>query len=152
MVVKFLKGILKLGFYAAGLAAIVGIWDYTRQAKMANYDYSTAQYSVSVLDRYGAEAEFVLSRLEVARNGLQTGAEWAGASDMLDTLPLPSAVPSGVAAEANQGETGSEGTIEPVAGAEGVVHVNATAEVELALAESALAPETSLFPRARAAR
>lgn len=148
MVVKFFKGIFKLGFYAVGLAAIVGIWDYTRQAKAADYDYSTAQYAVSVLERYGSEAEFVFSKLKVAQNGLQTGVQWAGASDILDTLPLP----SGVAPEANPGDTWPEGVNEPAADTEDAVQGNATAEAELALAEGALAPETSLFPRARAAR
>jgi hypothetical protein len=153
MVVKFFKGILKLGLYAIGLAAIVGIWDYTRQAKAADYDYSTAQYAASVLDRYGSEAEFVFSKLKVARNGLQSGVQWAGASDILNTVPLPSGVaPETNLGDTNRGDTSPESADAPAADTEDAVQGNATAEVELALAGGALAPKTSLFPRARAAR
>jgi hypothetical protein len=46
MIGKLVKSIFMLGFYAVGVCGVVGTWDYTRQAKAADYVYSFEDYTV----------------------------------------------------------------------------------------------------------
>ena len=69
MIGKLVKSIFKLGFYAAGLCGVVGTWDYTQQAKAADYDYSFDAYKLSVVDRYGDEAAIAFQVMDVAKAG-----------------------------------------------------------------------------------
>lgn len=144
MIGKLLKSIFKLGFYAGGLGAVVAVWDYTQQAKAADYQYSYEEYKLSVMDRYGEEAVFALSTLESAKSGLKTGAQaglkLAEDSGLLEKIGI--ALPETVFEDDTQ-------PVEIVIGPDGEMVI---APVELAVATQALAPETSLFPRARVLR
>ena len=140
MIVKFVKGIVKLGFYAVGVAAVAGVWDYTQQAKAAEYDYTFAQHTESLKDRFGDEAGYALSALGTVKGSVQSGIAWADESGMLEKvgLSLPQAesdmteeMPVVSASEMSE-------TAESVA-----------APVEIASVQPGLAPETSLFPKER---
>lgn len=132
MIGKLVKSIFMLGFYAVGVCGVVGTWDYTRQAKAADYVYSFEDYKKSVVDRYGPEASIAFAVIDAVKTGAAHGLELAERSGMLASLgislprmnPEPSDATSGAA-------------------------VPLAAPIVLASAGSQLAPESSLYPRAR---
>jgi hypothetical protein len=135
MVGKFLKSIFMLAFYAAGLSVVVGVWDYTRQAKAEGYDYSFEKYQVSVVDRYGAEAVIAFTLLDSIKDSAgidPEGISFSGLiSSVVDTVSDPgSASPKSLEADV----------------------VVDSGPIILASAGSLLAPESSVYPRARALR
>lgn len=138
MVVKMVRGLFKLGFYAGGLAAVVGTWDYTQQAKAAEYDYSFDKYKLSVMDRYGDEAGYAFSALDTAKSGAQAGMQWVSESGLLEKVGLD--MPAPIAAEEGQ----------PVELVFEIERGSTSKTIQLASAAQVLAPETSLYPRARA--
>lgn len=124
-----------LCFYAAGLCVVVGTWDYTRQAKAAGYDYSFDEYKLSVMDRYGAEAEIAFAVLDMVKATVMQGLVLVDETGVLKRvgleLPEPGTIPP----------DSTSGALSPVA-----------APLVLASAASVFAPETSLYPKARAVR
>lgn len=132
MIGKLVKSIFMLGFYAAGLCAVVGIWDYTRQAKDAGYEYSFDEYTLSVTQRYGKDAEIGLAVLDVVKAGAMHGLALVDETGLLAeiglVLPQENILPS----EAGSGSVAQD-----------------QSAILVASAASVLAPETSLYPRAR---
>ncbi|WP_299791379.1 hypothetical protein [uncultured Marivita sp.] len=134
MVVKFAKGLAKLSFLGAGTAAVIGLWDYTQQAKAADYDLSFAQYQASVVDRYGDQAGDVFA---VAHSGIASGYAWASRSGVLELAGLT---------EDGSVIDESDPLVVIVDDPESSVET----EIEVAAADGGLAPDSSLLPRARA--
>ena len=144
MFAKIVKGLFKLCFLTAGTATIVGIWDYTQQAKAAGYVYSYTQYQVSVLDRYGDEAAQAFAFLDTANAGLASGVAWVAETGLLETVGL--SMPDTLMPE-------SEDTLASVP-IQQISPQTATQEdvaqpIQLASVTGGLAPERSLLPRAR---
>lgn len=136
MFVTVAKAIARLGVYAVGLAAVIGTWDFTQQAKAADYSYTFNDYRLSVADRLlGAENGYAASAYETARAGFRSGAAWMNASDVAGNVGLESDEVANVSAR-----KGSR------------VAARGAAPVVLASADATLAPEVSLFPRARTPR
>lgn len=133
--VKSLKSIFMLGFYAVGLIAVVGIWDYTRQAKDAGYAYSFDDYRLSVAERYGAEAEIAFTVLDLAKATSIRGFDMVDQTGVLANAEVTLDVTGSV--------TSGDSTVAPGTGSEVIV---------LASAASVLAPESSLYPQARGQR
>ncbi|GGB87901.1 hypothetical protein GCM10011363_00650 [Marivita lacus] len=131
MIGKLVKSIFKLGFYAAGLCGVVGTWDYTQQAKAADDDYSFDAYKLSVVDRYGDEAAIAFAVIDAARTSAVRGIAVIDEAGVLAKVGL--AVPERALA-----------LTEPAA------PVNAP--LILASVATSLAPEISLYPRARVLR
>lgn len=145
MIVSFVKGIFRLGFCAAGLVAGLVAWDYMQQVQAADYQYSIDEYKLSVMDRYGEEAVLALSMLESAQSGVKAGARFglqlAEDTGLLDRFGLSltqSDAPPPVAP-----------SVEAMIAPDTELQI---APVQFAVASQALAPESSLFPRARALR
>lgn len=132
MIGKLVKSIFMLGFYAVGVCGVVGTWDYTRQAKAADYVYSFEDYKKSVVDRYGPEASIAFAVIDTVKTGAAHGLELAEKSGMLASLgiSLPRMTP--------EPSDATSGAAVPLA-----------APLVLASAGSRLAPESSLYPRAR---
>ncbi|WP_292289350.1 hypothetical protein [Marivita sp.] len=143
MLVKVLKSIFKLGVYAAGVAAVVGVWDYTRQAKAADFQYTVGAHAASLADRYGTEAQFAVGALDIAKGGVRNGLEWADNAGLLGKTGDASPTPEVEMAQSDLPEIES-GVLAPVA--------EPSDAVEIAAVRTVLAPETSLFPRVRALR
>ena len=135
MIDTLLKSIVVLGFYVSGLGAVVGIWDYTRQAKEANYVYSLDAYKVSVMDRYGAEAAIAFKVIDIAKAGAVKGLDYAEKSGMLAQLGLTLPELLKQPAETDPGVAGQPASM-----------------IVFASAASPYAPESSLYPRARVLR
>ena len=135
MIGKLVKSIFMLGFYAVGVCGVVGTWDFTRQAKAADYAYSFDDYKASVADRYGAEAYIAFGVIDTVKTGAAQGLELAEKSGMLASLgiSLPQPVPE--RSDATSGAATRD-----------------AATLVLASAGSRLAPEISLYPRARVFR
>ena len=74
MIVKLFKNVFLLGFYAVGLVAVLGTWDYIRQAKAEAYDYTLLDYRESVLDRHGTKAEITFGLYDTAAGAAMRGA------------------------------------------------------------------------------
>jgi hypothetical protein len=140
MIVKFAKGIVKLSFYAAGVAAVAGVWDYTQQAKAAEYDYTFAQHTESLRDRFGDEADYALGALDTVKDGVQTGITWANESGMLAKVGLELPQAESDVIESMPVESASDAP---------ELDANEAETVEIASVQPGLAPETSLFPRER---
>lgn len=134
MIVKFIKGLAKLTLFAAGTVAVIGVWDYSQRAKAADDGYSVATYRASVLDRYGDDAGKVLA---AAKGGLANGYGWLAQSGAFDLV--------GLAERLGPADDEALGDALPAA-------ASAAGEppLQLASAQEGLAPQTSLFPRARA--
>lgn len=132
---KLFKSVFMLCFYAASLSLVVGIWDYTRQAKEADYQYSFEEYKLSVIDRYGAEAAIVFAVAETVKGGALRGLEIVEETGLLAkvgiSLPDAGLEPSDAIS----------GAVDPL-----------QASLILASTRVGFAPETSLFPRARVLR
>ena len=140
MIVRFVKGIVKLSFYAVGIGAIAGVWDYTQQAKAVEYEYTFAQHTESLQDRFGDEAEYALTAFDSVKGRVESGLAWTGQSGMLEKVRL--ALP--------QSATGGADRVMVESAPESLhTDVNATASVEIASVQTELAPETSLFPKQR---
>ena len=131
MIGKFVKSILKLGFCAVGLCGVVGTWDYTRQAKAAGYDYSLDAYRLSVVDRYGAEATIAFAMMDMSKAGAMRGIAAIDQAGLLSKVGL--AMPERTLALT---EPAAPGHVPDI----------------LASAATSLAPEISLYPRARVLR
>ncbi|MCR9157749.1 MAG: hypothetical protein NXH80_10905 [Rhodobacteraceae bacterium] len=132
MIGKLLKSVFMLGFYAAGLCGVVGTWDYTHQAKVADYEYSFEEYKISVMDRYGAEAEFAFSILDMVVAGTKRGVVLIDETGLL----------------AKVGISLPERFTDPLHATSGSA-TQIAETVVLASASTLLAPEVSLYPRAR---
>jgi len=143
MLVKVLKSIFKLGVYAAGVAAVVGVWDYTRQAKAADFQYTVGAHAASLADRYGTEAQFAVGALDMVKGGVRNGLEWEGSTGLLGKSGDASPTPEVEMAQSDLPEI-EAGAFEP--------GTEPSAAVEIAADRIVLAPETSLFPRVRALR
>lgn len=137
MIVKLVKNLVKLGFYSVGLAVVLGVWDYTRQAKSTDYQYSFEEYKLSVLDRYGEEAVYAMSVLDAAENGLNSGIRWVEQTGLLEKAGV--SIPQGVIAS-DLDVIPNETQVDP--DFDGALR-------QLAVVNDVLAPETSLFPQAR---
>lgn len=141
MIVSFVKGIFRLGFCAAGLVAGLVAWDYMQQVQAADYQYSIDEYKLSVMDRYGEEAVLALSMLESAQSGVKAGARFglqlAEDTGLLDRFGL------------SLTQSDAPPSVEAMIAPDTELQI---APVQLAVASQALAPESSLFPRARAPR
>lgn len=141
MIVSFVKGIFRLGFCAAGLVAGLVAWDYMQQVQAADYQYSIDEYKLSVMDRYGEEAVLALSMLESAQSGVKAGARFglqlAEDTGLLDRFGL------------SLTQSDAPPSVEAMIAPDTELQI---APVQLAVASQALAPESSLFPRARALR
>ena len=124
-----------LGFYAVGLIAVVGIWDYTRHAKDAGYAYRFDDYKSSVAERYGKEAESAVMLLGLTKATALHGIEMVDQTRIL--------APVGITLDATRSETSNDTPSGPGTGPEVIV---------LASAASVLAPESSLYPQARGQR
>lgn len=133
--VKLLKSIFMLKFYAVGLIAVVGIWDYTREAKDAGYAYSIDDYKSSVTERYGKEAEIAFTVLDLAKATAVRGIELVDQTGVLAQV--------GITLDATGSDTSGDTPIGLGTGSEVIV---------LASAASGLAPEASLYPQARGQR
>lgn len=141
---KLVKGVVVMSAYTCGLVAVVGLWDYTQQAKTVDYEYSVEAYKLSVMDRYGAEAELAFGVMDTVTEAAWRGAEIVEETGILEKagISLPERVvepPQVILAVGNSAEV-------PVkdGSAEGPMIV--------AAAQGVFAPESSLLPRARAAR
>ncbi|MFA8386575.1 MAG: hypothetical protein ACEPO2_13210 [Pelagibaca sp.] len=110
---------------------MVGIWDYTQQAKAADYDYSFDAYKLSVVDRYGEDAAIALGMVDVAKAGAVRSITAIDETGGLSKVGL--AMPERALA-----------VTEPA--------IPMDAPVLLASAATSLAREISLYPRARVLR
>lgn len=131
MIGKLVKSTFKLGFYAVGLCGVVGTWDYTQQAKAADYNYSFDAYKLSVVDRYGEEAAIAFGVIDVAKAGAVRGITAIEEAGVLAKVGL--VMPERALA-----------LTEPAAPVD--------APVVLASVATSLAPEISLYPQARVLR
>jgi hypothetical protein len=130
MVIRWIfRSLVKLAVYVFGFMAIAGLWDYAQQAQAADYDYSFDEYAPSVMARYGDEIGVVSDGWDVAKAGLNSGLQVILDSGILEKL--------GVDQFAH-----FAWSTDPT--------VPAPEPVQVALLQSDYAPETSLFPRARA--
>ncbi|WP_439524755.1 hypothetical protein [Marivita sp.] len=136
MIGKLLKSLFKLGFLATGLTGVIATWDYTQQAGASENGYSLEHYKVSVLDRFGDEAGYAFAAFDTAKSGVSSGLEWAEESGLLQQVGLDMPIQA------------FDTDKEPVV-ATSADTVMIDAPVQLASAKLGLAPETSLFPRAR---
>ncbi|MCK0150592.1 hypothetical protein MWU54_11190 [Marivita sp. S6314] len=117
-----------------GLAAILGAWDFFAQAKAAEGQYTLQKYATSVSERYGDDAASIAdSAGTLAKAGYRAGVAWTAETGWLEALGIEAIAPQPDEAV--------------------VVMQDADSEVETIVVASAgafVAPETSLFPRARA--
>lgn len=141
---KLVKGVVVMSAYTCGLVAVVGLWDYTQQAKAVDYQYSVEAYKLSVMDRYRAEAELAFGVMDTVTEAAWRGVDFVEETGILEKagISLPERVvetPQVIFAVGNS----AEGSVND-GGAEGPIVV--------AAAQGVFAPESSLLPRARAAR
>ncbi|WP_439121657.1 hypothetical protein [Marivita sp.] len=137
MIVKLVKNLVKLGFYAGGLGVVVGVWDYTQQAKAAEYQYSFAAYKQSVIDRHGEQAIYAFSTLDTAKAGVDTGLRMVEQTGVLEMVGLSTQTLIGAA------------DTKVIANVDAAGALTDAATVQLVAGEHVAAPKTSLFPRAR---
>ena len=123
------RSLVKLAVYVFGFVAIAGLWDYAQQAQAADYDYSFDKYAPSVMSRYGDEIGAVSDGWDVAKSGLTFGLQVILDSGIIEKLGVDRFA---LFAWPN----------DPT--------VPAPEPVQVASLQVDYAPETSLFPRARA--
>lgn len=132
---RLFSGLTTLFVYSCGLVLVAGTWDYLRQAKAADYQYSFAEYPASVMDRYGDEITLVAGHADVAAGLLKTGVvmgwDHLEASGLLETVGFKPAASPGAVPET------------PIA---------VSAQEAVVATEIRFAPESSLLPRARVIR
>ncbi|SHH92487.1 hypothetical protein [Marivita hallyeonensis] len=143
MLGKLFGTLVKFTFYALGTVAVIGVWDFTREAEAARLtpepDYTMERYVASLTDRYGDDVQAATEvALETAKTGLTAGLEWAQNTGAIEKLGIEEHAKSLQMLIAPQAEPAIEAAI----ATEGAV-------VQMASAAGHLAPETSLLPRAR---
>jgi len=132
---KLFKGVFKLCVYSGGLIILAGVWDYTQQRQAIDGDYTVAEYATSVSDRYGPRVnQLATIAAGSADAGLATGVDWVKSAGVLDKFGVDPSVQDMPAAA----------TLEP----QKVTSLDDL--ISLASVHAVSAPETSLFPRARA--
>lgn len=125
---RVLRWIVTAALRIVGLVAILAVWDYTQQAKAAQYDYGFKDYPPSVVARYGDQIGYAVAVYQIGVNGAHAGIRKISESGVLKSLGQDAGV------EAVRPDT-------PAKPVEGLVQVAAF--------RTGSAPETSLFPRAR---
>jgi hypothetical protein len=132
---KLFRGIFKLCAYSVVLIILAGVWDYTQQRQAVAGEFTVATYATSVSDRYGPHvAQITTLASNGAEAGISNGLDWVKSAGVLDSQGVePTVLGRRVVA-----------TQEP----QEVKTLNE--QVVLASVNSVAAPETSLYPRARA--
>ena len=133
---KLFKAIFKLGLYAACAGAIWAAWDFMQQSNAAGDDYGVAEHMASLDDRYGDDVrELGANAVIFAQDGYASAVAWAEGQGVFDMIGMDAPVleaPAEVETSAKVVPAGTE-----------------DATLVLASADAPLAPDTSLFPRAR---
>jgi hypothetical protein len=123
------RSLVKLAAYVFGFVAIAALWDYAQQAQAADYAYTFDEYPPSVMARYGDEIGLVSDGWDVAKSGLNSGLRFILDSGIMEKLGVDQFALFASSTDAT---------------------VPAPEPVQVASLQSDYAPETSLFPRARA--
>jgi hypothetical protein len=124
------RSLVRIAVYVCGVVAVAGLWDYARQAQATDYAYSFAEYPPSVIARYGDEIGYVADGWEGVKSGLTSGLQMLADKGITESLGI---------------DRFSLFAPQPPA-------LPAPEPVLIASLQSDLAPDTSLFPRARVLR
>lgn len=128
---RVLRWIVTATLRIVGLVAILAVWDYTQQAKAAEYDYGFEDYPPSLMARYGDQIGYLVTAYQVGLAGANLGIGKIAESGILKSV-IPDA---------------KADTVHPVP-----LPTAAEEPVLVAANRTGLAPEISLFPRARVLR